>query len=72
MRMHAQKNVNTYLYASLNSAASDARAVTKGVVNGYSVDSAIVDDDAGLRFTIYNWSRFAPFVQVVFSGAQGK
>jgi len=47
----------------------DAGAVTKGTINGFSVDATVVNFVAGPRFTYFNHSRFQPFVQALFGGA---
>jgi hypothetical protein len=59
-------NINHWL-----GAAVDAGAVTKGVLNGFDVDTTVVNFVAGPRITIHNHSRFTPFVQVLFGGAYG-
>ena len=47
----------------------DLGAVTKGTLNGFNVDSTVVNFVAGPRFTYHNHSRFIPFGQVLFGGA---
>ena len=47
----------------------DLGAVTKGTLNGFNVDSTVVNFVAGPRFTYHNHSRFVPFGQVLFGGA---
>jgi hypothetical protein len=49
----------------------DAGAVTKGTLNGFNVDTTVVDFVAGPRITWHNHSRFVPFVQALFGGAYG-
>jgi hypothetical protein len=47
----------------------DMGAVTKGSLNGFNVDSTVINFVAGPRFTYFNHSRFQPFAQVLFGGA---
>jgi hypothetical protein len=47
----------------------DIGAVTKGTLNGFSVDTTVVNFVAGPRFTYHNHSRFIPYGQVLFGGA---
>jgi hypothetical protein len=47
----------------------DIGAVTKGTLNGFSVDTTVVNFVAGPRFTYHNHSRFIPYAQVLFGGA---
>jgi hypothetical protein len=47
----------------------DIGAVTKGTLNGFNIDTTVLNFVAGPRFTYYNHSRFKPFVQVLFGGA---
>jgi hypothetical protein len=47
----------------------DVGAVTKGTLNGFSVDTTVINFVAGPRFTYHNHSRFLPFGQVLFGGA---
>ena len=47
----------------------DMGAVTKGTLNGFNVDSTVINFVAGPRFTYFNHSRFRPFAQVLFGGA---
>lgn len=47
----------------------DAGAVTKGVLNGFSVDTTVANFVAGPRYSYHNHSRFTPFVEVMFGGA---
>jgi hypothetical protein len=57
-------NVNKYIGGVV-----DAGAVTKGTLNGFNVDTTVVDFVAGPRFTYRNHTRFTPFVQALFGGA---
>jgi len=59
-------NFNKYFGAAL-----DVGAVTKGTLNGYGIDTTLVNFVAGPRFTWHNHSRFTPFVQALFGGAYG-
>jgi hypothetical protein len=47
----------------------DMGAVTKGTLNGFDVDTTVLNFVAGPRFTYLNHSRFRPFVQTLFGGA---
>jgi hypothetical protein len=47
----------------------DVGAVTKGTLNGFNVDTTVINFVAGPRFTYHNHSRFTPFAQVLFGGA---
>jgi hypothetical protein len=47
----------------------DIGAVTKGTLNGFNIDSTVVNFVAGPRFTYHNHSRFTPYGQVLFGGA---
>src|SRR5581483_11990630 len=47
----------------------DAGAVTKGTLNGFSLDTTVANFVAGPRYTYHNHSRFTPFVEVMFGGA---
>jgi hypothetical protein len=49
----------------------DLGAVTKGTLNGFDVDTTVVNFVAGPRVTLHNHSRFTPFVQALFGGAYG-
>ncbi len=49
--------------------AVDIGAVTKGTLNGFNVDTTVINFVAGPRFTYHNHSRFTPFGQVLFGGA---
>src|SRR3974377_1209455 len=51
--------------------ALDAGAVNKGVLNGFNVDTTVVNFVAGPRITIHNKSRFVPFFQTLVGGAYG-
>ena len=50
-------------------AAFDAGAVTKGVLNGFSVDTTVANFVAGPRFMWHGESRWRPFAEVLFGGA---
>jgi hypothetical protein len=50
-------------------AAVDLGAVTKGTLNGFNVDTTVINFVAGPRFTYRNHSRFTPFAQVLFGGS---
>ena len=47
----------------------DIGAVTKGTLNGFNVDSTVLNFVVGPRITYHNHSRFIPFGQVLFGGA---
>jgi hypothetical protein len=47
----------------------DLGAVTKGTLNGFDVDTTVINFVAGPRFTYHNHSRWVPFGQVLFGGA---
>jgi hypothetical protein len=47
----------------------DIGAVTKGTLNGFNVDTTVMNFVAGPRFTYWNHSRFRPYAQVLFGGA---
>ena len=47
----------------------DIGAVTKGTLNGFNIDTTVMNFVAGPRFTYRNHSRFVPFGQVLFGGA---
>ena len=47
----------------------DVGAVTKGTLNGFNVDTTVINFVAGPRVTFHNHSRFIPFGQVLFGGA---
>src|SRR5260370_3276121 len=49
--------------------AVDIGAVTKGTLNGFNVDTTVINFVAGPRLTYHNHSRFTPFAQVLFGGA---
>jgi hypothetical protein len=49
-------------------AAVDAGAVNKGTLNGFNVDTTVIDFVAGPRYTIHR-GRVAPFVQALFGGS---
>jgi outer membrane protein OmpA-like peptidoglycan-associated protein len=49
--------------------AMDAGAVNKGVLNGFDVDTTVVNFVAGPRVTFHNRSHFVPFVQALFGGS---
>jgi outer membrane protein OmpA-like peptidoglycan-associated protein len=51
--------------------ALDAGAVNKGVLNGFNVDTTVINFVAGPRITIHNKSRFVPFFQTLVGGAYG-
>jgi opacity protein-like surface antigen len=57
-------NFNKYI-----GAAVDLGAVTKGTINGFSVDATNVNFVAGPRFTWQGHGRFKPYVQALFGGA---
>jgi len=47
----------------------DAGAVTKGTLNGFSIDTTVANFLVGPRYKFHNHSRFTPFVEVMFGGA---
>jgi hypothetical protein len=47
----------------------DVGAVTKGTLNGFNVDTTVLNFVAGPRVTFHNHSRLTPFVQALFGGA---
>jgi hypothetical protein len=47
----------------------DIGAVSKGTLNGFNVDTTVINFVAGPRITFHNHSRFTPFGQVLFGGA---
>jgi opacity protein-like surface antigen len=49
-------------------AAVDLGAVNKGTLNGFNVDTTVIDFVAGPRYTIHR-GRVSPFVQALFGGA---
>ena len=59
-----QYNFNRYLGLAI-----DVGAVNKGVLNGFDVDTTVMNFVAGPRVTFHNRSRFVPFVEALFGGA---
>jgi Outer membrane protein beta-barrel domain/PKD-like domain len=57
-------NFNTWLGAEF-----DGGAVTKGVLNGFDVDTTVINFVAGPRVTFRHNSRLIPFVHALFGGA---
>lgn len=58
-------NVDKYLGVVL-----DLGAVNKGILQGYNIDTTVINFVAGPRFTWrHHNSRFQPFVQALFGGA---
>jgi hypothetical protein len=49
--------------------AMDVGAVNKGVLNGFSVNTTVMNFVAGPRVTLHNRSRFVPFVEGLVGGA---
>jgi outer membrane protein OmpA-like peptidoglycan-associated protein len=49
--------------------AMDVGAVNKGVLNGFDVDTTVMNFVAGPRLTLHNRSRFVPFVEGLVGGA---
>jgi opacity protein-like surface antigen len=47
----------------------DLGAVSKGTLQGFPVDTTVINFVAGPRFTYHNHSKFQPFVQALFGGA---
>jgi hypothetical protein len=58
-----------YNFSKWFGAAVDLGAVTKGTLNGFNVDTTVINFVAGPRLTYHNHSRFTPFAQVLFGGA---
>jgi hypothetical protein len=58
-------NVNKWLGAEV-----DSGAVTKGLLNGFNIDTTVANINAGPRVTFGSWhSRIRPFVHVLFGGS---
>jgi opacity protein-like surface antigen len=47
----------------------DMGAVTKGTLQGFNINTTVLNFVAGPRVTYHNHSRFTPFAQVLFGGA---
>jgi hypothetical protein len=47
----------------------DIGAVTKGTLNGFNIDTTVMNFVAGPRFTYRKHGRFIPYAQVLFGGA---
>ena len=60
-----------YNFDSWLGVVTDISAVNKGVLNGFDVDTTVLQFVAGPRVTLHNHGRFTPFVEVMFGGAYG-
>jgi outer membrane protein OmpA-like peptidoglycan-associated protein len=58
-----------YNFTKYLGVAMDVGAVNKGVLNGFGVDTTVMNFVAGPRVTFHNSSRFVPFVEAMFGGA---
>jgi hypothetical protein len=58
-----------YNFSKWIGVAVDLGAVTKGTLNGFDVDTTVVNFLAGPRLTWQGHSRFKPYIQALFGGA---